>query len=442
MSALLRLLCLLAGLSALSPAYASCIPPSPPVGSGGAWFSAYQSWCRACGGTPSANASPARCDPGPNWGGRASSGTAPAYSPGAALGQQIGAVGADLLRCALFNQCPGGAGLSEAGSDQARQRNQEMNEQQKALIARAEREEAATLAASQQRVQAALGGAGGLQARDLSADPTPAKVPAARQINLAAYLSQQAWKAESPQRTAELSNLAFDAALGGIVDSDASEQALAAPVDERREQEFQVLHQRYFESRGRVIAKTEMWVELVDHKAQVVALREEARRRMNQASDQTRLRAADAQAAQAEAELEAKIAQARQDARQSQQPASEDGRKLRDFLDPDRHDRSAFLKGYVDASQCFQPAPAVRCSGLKGGSLSRCLQDYESGYRVGEQQKQQMLLQAALIGYGDRSQGHRPSAFTHPGASGPCRMAWMAAYTDGYNSRSSPIAPR
>ena len=73
-SMMLTALLVLSAIAVQSASGAACGPP--PSGSGGNWFRAYQAWCRQCGGTPSLNASPATCTPGPNWGkGSAASGT-------------------------------------------------------------------------------------------------------------------------------------------------------------------------------------------------------------------------------------------------------------------------------------------------------------------------------------------------------------------------------
>ena len=60
---------LLVGATRLSCADCS----NPPTGFGNAWWANYAAWCSRCGGTP--NKSSMSCTPGPNWGGRAGSGT-------------------------------------------------------------------------------------------------------------------------------------------------------------------------------------------------------------------------------------------------------------------------------------------------------------------------------------------------------------------------------
>lgn len=71
-----------------------------PTGQGGDWFRAYQKWCKACGGTPSENASPATCKPGPTWqGGAAGSaaGSSSLIEQSIQYGAKSGDVGGALL---------------------------------------------------------------------------------------------------------------------------------------------------------------------------------------------------------------------------------------------------------------------------------------------------------------------------------------------------------
>jgi hypothetical protein len=449
---------LLAGLAALPGVHAaSCNPPSPPVGSGGAWFLAYQDWCRTCGGRPSADASPARCEPGPNWGGRApTTGASTAgLSPGQALGRQIGTAAGGLLACALFGQCPGGAGPDAATSQQARLQNDAINEQQRALIAQAEREEAARLAAQQQRLQSALSGAaGGLQVRDLSADEPAPGDNATKQLGHALHLSQLAWRAETLEQAAELANRAFDAAAGGIVDGEAP-GGTVVPADLARQ--FRDLREYYFKASSEASTGLATWVELEEQRAQVAALRADTQRKIaahkDQPSELARLRALDAEAAVAEQRFSQEAERARGRAKAAQAPAAQSGQRMRDLLassiapaaapapakrDP-RLNEPAFYNGYMHGIQCFSPNAGPSCGALAGEPQKRCTELYQAGYRNGEKAKREMVDSAAAEGRRDRDAGRRHAAFTNPGAAGPCRITWIEAYTDGYQRSSPPV---
>lgn len=447
----------LAGLACAPAAQAACNPHSPPVGSGGAWFLAYQDWCRECGGTPSSNASPARCEPGPNWGGRRSTSNSTAgLTPGQALGREIGSAAGGLLACALFGQCPGGGGPDAGTNYNARQQNDAINAQQKALVAQAEREEAARLAAQQQRLQSALsGGAGGLQVRDLSAEEPAPGDSATKQLGHALHLSQLAWRAETLEQAAELANRAFDAAAGGIVDGEAPGGSVV-PADLALQ--FRDLREQYFKTSSEASTGIATWVELEEQRAQLAALRADTRQKIAALQDKpdspelARLRALDGEAAAAEQRFAQEAERARRSAKQGQPAALESGQRMRDFLaaslppaapapqkrDP-RLNEPAFYNGYLHGIQCFSSNAGPSCGALAGAAHQRCMELYQAGYREGDKVKRRMVEDAAAAGQRDRDAGRRHAAFTNPGAAGPCRITWIEAYTDGYQRSSPPV---
>jgi hypothetical protein len=424
------LLALAAAVASNAATANSCNPPSPPIGSGGAWFSAYQGWCRSCGGTPSSNASPARCDPGPNWGG-ASSGSG-GMTPGQALGHEIGTAAGGLLACALFDMCPGRH--NDPATDQTiRQEIADAAARQRALVDREDARQQAEMAASRDRLSLALRGGGGLQVRDLSGT-APVDPQALRQYGAGVWLSQRAWRAVSPQQSAEVANRAFDAALGGI-DDGVPENAAQVGPDSPLAAQFLDLRQNYFQSHNAVRAKMDMWVELVEHRHRVVKVRQEAH-----AKAQAQL---EAEAAKAEAEYEKRIRQTR-DELAGQQPAlRESARKVADTLadagdDKQRSREDFYNRGYQHAEQCFSPNPGLACAGLAPDAQKACNNDYGSGYKLGEQRRRELLASANEQGRSDRAGGRKHSGFVNPGAAGPCRIDWIAAYTDGYQGAASP----
>jgi hypothetical protein len=410
---------------------ASCNPPSPPLGSGGAWFVAYQNWCRSCGGTPSANASPARCDPGPNWGGRSSSGSsAGGLTPGQALGRQIGSAAGSLLACALFNQCPGG--VDPVVAQLALEHHQAVNTEYKAAVARAEQEQAARIEQSRQRVDSAFApGAGGLRARDLSASPAPAESPALQQLARASQLSRLASEAGTPERAADLANLAFDAALGGLVETDVPP---AAAVDPQLEPQFRTLRDAFLKSSDSALASLQTTLDLDAEIARVAALRKDPRA--------AKLAALDAQAASAATRLVEEKNRALLDAKRAGAQALDGAARLRDLLARGapaqaRTEQFQFYAGYLHGVQCFADNAVLACQGLDAEGQKRCVAGYRSGYRAGESHKRTLLSQAVELGRQDKAAGRRHSAFTSPGASGPCRISWIESYTEGFQGSSS-----
>lgn len=129
---------------------------TPPKGSGGDWFRSYQNWCRSCGGTPSANASPATCTPGPNWSGGADTGSGAADLIGRSIeyGAKTGDTGGALLGV--------GAGilieglLSTPTTDPGEQERKREAQRHEALLRAQELDRRAE--ASKQRITASLKG--------------------------------------------------------------------------------------------------------------------------------------------------------------------------------------------------------------------------------------------------------------------------------------------
>lgn len=444
-------LAVLAGLwtGGLCAAYAqSCSPPIPPYGSGGTWFIAYQNWCRACGGRPSATASPARCEPGAGWGGRVGGG-AGGLSPGQALGRQIGTAAGGLIACALFNQCPGG--VDPAVARIARQNHENVNAANREILLRAEREESDRLAQSRRQVDTALIlGSGGLRARDLSAAPT-VEDSAARQLEWAVAFTQMAASAPTPEQAAELAEQAFAAVMGEAMNASAPPSG-TVQVSPDIGVQLKSLRERYLALRNEAYAGMETVVGLEEQRAGVAALRAEILVTMGAApgSSAMSLRALDEEARTAESRLAAEIARMKREARVAITQAADVSARIQENLGSasasaarplTQSEKFHFNQGYVHAVQCFSSNAGPACFGMSVDSQARCVAAYGAGYGKGAEILRAMLAEAETRGRTDRNERRRHSGFTSPGASGTCRIEWIEAYTAGYQAAAADAKP-
>jgi hypothetical protein len=93
----------------------------------------------------------------------------------------------------------------------------------------------------------------------------------------------------------------------------------------------------------------------------------------------------------------------------------------------------AFNKGFQASSECYSQNAGPYCSGFSGNEWQSCLDDYRSGYQVGDKQRVQILNEATSAGKDAGAKGELNNAASDPRALGPCRTQWIDAYTRGYS---------
>jgi hypothetical protein len=345
-------------------------------------------------------------------------------------------------------------------------------EQEAARRAQADRAEALWRQAEEARKNRLLAEMQGMENTDLSlmmdsdssgelalmtGDDAPRRAPGARNpgsalhdLNRASWISQQAWKAESLEQAVEMGDAAFQAAVGGVVDVVVPQNVIAAPATPVRQNEFESLRRRYFESRDAAFKDGDSLVGLEYQREVAARLRADAEKKITElekaganAEQLVKARKLRDDSRNLEKQVNGRIQRAVEDARLRQVKANESAQELRNSISPNpgipkaedkdkRFENASFVKGYMDAHQCFSSNAGLFCNGEKDQAFNRCLNNYRAGYGKGEKLKEQMIQNATASGRKDRDGGVRASGPAQLGAQGSCRITWIEAYNDGY----------
>ncbi|MGQ0544316.1 MAG: hypothetical protein ACT4P3_03165 [Betaproteobacteria bacterium] len=432
------------------PPGTSCNPPVAPSGSGGKWFRDYQQWCRACNGTPSANASPARCEPGPNWG-RTSGGVSGTYgSSGAELGRQIGGVLGELLREGLFGN-PQQEAQRQAAMEEQRRVQQQENERRAAEQARQDEERYQRLRGSllgfspapQLSLMGTQQGSGGLQLL-MGEEAERSSSPALAELTRAAAWSTLAARASTPEDAAMLADAAFQSLIGGKVSlPPPPPDVKGAPVGPWLT-EVEALKKQYLDLRPRV---PNAMKPVFDAEQRVTTFRRlEAEslaleRSSVQAAQKAKAREAAKEARALREKAEAELRAARSEFERHQLAANSLEQSLRAWLSSfaagERKEDSYYYLGFEDGSQCFSQNAGPRCDKARApaAQFDNCLASYRRGYSAGETLKKQLLAHAHESG---ESNGHAGIyEIGDQRANGPCRYDFVMAYNRGYFGSSA-----
>jgi hypothetical protein len=430
------------------------------VGSGGAWFQQYQVWCRACGGTPSVTASPARCTPGPNWGRGA--GASPGGYGGAELGAQIGGVLGAMIREGLFGN-PQRDAAREAQLQA--QRQWEEQERQRLAAERARQDED-----RYQRLSASLldfnppprlspmgtQGSGGLQLMLGDDAERSLTNPALAELERAAAWSTLAARASTPEDAAMLADAAFQGLIGGKVDlPPPPPDVKGVPVGQALP-EVEVLKKHYLAQRAQLPAAWKPALEAMERRSEFMRLETSVREFELRLYEGVRKPPVPVdKAAREKAQAEAgRARQAAEEAARLRQQAEDEARRALDaaakrqydvngleqglrawlssFAAGERKPDSYYYLGFEDGSQCFSQNVGPRCDKARApkADYENCLASYRLGYTAGERIKKSLLQTAFEKGERDRAAG-RSYADTDTRADGPCRAEYIMSYNNG-----------
>lgn len=427
---------------------------SPPTGSGGAWFRQYQAWCSACGGTPSTNASPATCRPGPNWGANGGGGGI-AYTPQEQAALMLAQVGSQLVANALREMIFGNP-QQDAERQAAWQAQRQWEEQERLRLAaqRAREDEE-----RYRRLSVALmdfsppptlslmdtSSSGGLAL--MTGDAAEGNVR--REVGLGAAIDEAGrWatladQARSPEESVVLADAAFRSILQEKV-------GLPKPPGDVRGKpagpfigSFEPLVKQY---RAQVAARHELATGVMP-----AEYRAELARKAEAQIAKQKARAAAAEQAQ----LEQALADARKLRERAEAGARQEAARLRDQQERENRAASALRSrlaalssappaaggagsphyinlGYQDAAGCFSQNSGARCTAVAAPDFQACLDGYRTGYRAGERVREALAEQAAARGRSDRAQGRQGFADADPLADGSCRYDYVMSYNRGY----------
>ena len=456
-SPMLRLASAIMLLGAASLAFAECNPPRPPVGSGGQWFSQYRAWCARCNGTPSENASPARCTPGPNWGRGGGGGAG-----GAELGRQLGGVLGEALRQGLFGDPQQEAERQRVLAAQEQERQRVLAERAREDQRRYERLRASLLGFNESR-QLSLMGEGSSTGRPqlmLGEDAERSlRNPALAQFERAAAWSTLAGRASSPEDAVDFANAAFKSLLGANVDlPPPPPDVRGAPVGPWLT-EVEALKTSYLEQHGRATGAARALIEAEQRRAMFMSLESRATDfvihwyegvrkppRGEPELDEQRARQAATEASQYRQDAEAEARRAREELLQQQYQANTMEQGLRAWLSSfatNRKPDSHFYMGFEDGSRCLSQNAGPRCdkAGASPADYQNCLASYRLGYTAGERIKRTLLQQAHRQGELDRqSASTRNYDQLDDYAKGPCRAEYIMSYNNGrFGAGLSPV---
>ncbi len=368
---------------------------------------------------------------------------------GAQLGRQIGTVGGELLREALFGNPQQNA---ERQAALAAQRQWEEQERARLAAERARQDEEryqrlrTSLLDFSPGPQLSLMGtpsSGGLQLM-LGDAAEHSSSPAFADLTRAAVWSTLAASADTPENASALAEAAFQSALGVQVNLPPPPPDVKGVPVGPLIKDFDPLKKEYLEIRKdlpdavKPVLDAEYRRELATH-AEEEALA--AERAVKTAAQKAQAREALEQARRMRRQAEADLLLARSQLDQKQARANGVEQGLRNFLAstaaPGRQGtgpaNNAFYKGYQDGSLCFSQSAGNFCQQPAAKGISNCEGNYRLGYSAGEKVKAQVLQDARDRGRTDKLAG-RNYADTDPRAQGPCRYEYVMAYNSGYFS--------
>lgn len=298
----------------------------------------------------------------------------------------------------------------------------------------------------------------------------PATSPMA-QLTRAAFFSEQAVAATTPEDAWAFADAAFNATIGVQVDLDVPTSVQALGIRDADMPAVQSARNGYVAASERLHNTATQLAELEQQRELAERVQAEARARLAEAQRSGDVQQV-AQAQRIASEAEALMSRLREqkaaldaEARANAKAVDDAAIAARDLLErlrqrerlqrasenhasappppprnkpvPDRHRPpdgpalDAYLRGLEDAMACSSQRGSLVCRDA-GAS---CMEHYVNGYRFGEIGKESRLRQAYSLGQQARANNNHLVPLNHPQAGGPCFYYWRQAFFSGLGDK-------